>query len=427
MQPNEKLLSTRAKGTVDQPITFLMKATLDNPENISLAAGFVDQESLPADFTRDIVADLFEDHEASRSALQYGLTSGLAPIRKWVARRIESDGFANPIDPDRVVIGSGSQQLLFITTDCLCDRGDIVIVEDPTYFVYLGVLNNIGARAMGIPTDESGMLAEPLKERLEALEKSGEIDRLKILYLQTYYQNPMGTNISWERREELWEVVNHFHKKGHDFLVMEDAAYRDLRFAGEDIPFMAKLDKSGERIAIYGTFSKAFAPGMRSGWACLPEWLAPHVLRQKGNHDFGSSNLTQTIVQHALEKGHYQQQVENLQHVYRAKAEGMLKGIKEFFPSDVKVNNPQGGLYVWCELPADCPTGHDSALFKAALRNKVLYVPSVYCYCQEEGIEKPDSSMRLTYAMMPPDIVHEGLRRLGKAIEESRESISSAG
>jgi 2-aminoadipate transaminase len=170
---------------------------------------------------------------------------------------------------------------------------------------------------------------------------------------------------------------------------------------------------------VFGTISKAFSPGLRSGWAWLPEWLAPHVLRQKGNHDFGSSNLTQTIVMHALQKGLYEKQVERLRDVYRAKANGMLEGIREFFPADARVIEPKGGLYVWCELPSDCATGPDSPLFQAALRNKVLYVPGRYCFCQEPGVDKPDHGMRLTYAMMPSDVVREGLRRMGCAIEET--------
>ncbi|GAB4310762.1 MAG: PLP-dependent aminotransferase family protein [Candidatus Sumerlaeia bacterium] len=418
--PFDRLLSIRARETQEPPISFLMKRALDDPDIISLAAGFVDQESLPAEFARSILDELMSDPAAARAALQYGSTIGRESVRRRVAERLERDGVPPPADPDHVVIGNGSQQLLFIATDCLVDRGDIVLVEDPTYFVYLGVLNNIGARVMGVPTDGCGMRADALRARLQSLERSGEISRLKILYLQTYYQNPMGTNISAERRAELWDVIEHFVNRGHEFVVFEDAAYRDLRYDGPDVPYMAHLDPTGRRIAVFGTFSKAFSPGLRLGWAYLPDWMTPHVLRQKGNHDFGTCNFTQTMIEMALDRGLYDRQVERLRGVYRDKAARMIRGIREFLPPDARIVEPQGGLYVWVELPADCPTGPDSALFEAALRHKVLYVPGRYCFCQEPGVEKPDSGMRLTYAMMPPDTVHEGLRRLGRAIEETR-------
>ncbi|MBX7244359.1 MAG: PLP-dependent aminotransferase family protein, partial [Candidatus Sumerlaeaceae bacterium] len=309
-------LSNRARRTTEPHISWLMRKPLEEPQLISLAAGFVDQQSLPATELKELIDQVFATEGDAQKALQYGSTIGYQDLRNVLAQRLETAGLAAPVDPNHIVLTSGSQQLLFLITDVLVDAGDIVIVEDPTYFVYMGVLEGVGARTLGVATDNDGMIPSALEERLEALAQAGELHRLKILYLMTYYQNPKGTSHSWKRREELYEIIMRYSTPEHHIYIVEDAAYYDLRFEGPEIPLMKKLDPYNERIILALTFSKGFSPGLRLGYGHLPAELVDPVLNQKGNHDFGSSNFAQHLAYRALTSGIYDAHVEKLQERY---------------------------------------------------------------------------------------------------------------
>jgi 2-aminoadipate transaminase len=160
------------------------------------------------------------------------------------------------------------------------------------------------------------------------------------------------------------------------------------------------------------TFSKGFSPGLRLGYGHLPEELVTPVLNQKGNHDFGSSNLAQHLAHQALITGVYDKHVERLRERYRAKRDLMLRVIHEEFPESVRVIEPQGGLYVWATLPEGVSSGPESHFFREALRRHVLYVPGCYCYAQERDRAKPDNQMRLCYGYIDEEPMVEGLKRL---------------
>jgi 2-aminoadipate transaminase len=396
----------------------MMRAVLEDPSVISLAAGFVDQQSLPAEPVRGLLQDMLADGDLARRSLQYGSTIGHQALRGLLADRLQA-GIKAPVDPNNIVVTSGSQQLLFLITDVLVDAGDIVLVEDPTYFVYMGVLEGAGAETLGVPTDDDGMLPEALEERLAALKASGDLHRVKLLYLMTYYQNPKGTSTSKERQQQLFEIIERYSTPENYIYILEDAAYAELRYDGPEIPFMKRLDPENERVLLALTFSKAFSPGLRLGYGLLPAELVPHVLHQKGNHDFGSSNFAQHIAYYALTSGQFEEHGHKLRKRYAEKRDLMLKVMREQFPSDVKHVNPAGGLYVWTTLPEGVSTAAGSPFFKEAIAQKVIYVPGNYCYAQEPGRTKPDNQMRLCFGYIDEDQIVEGMRRLAAAVNTS--------
>lgn len=410
-------LSRRAKRTQEPPISWLMRKTLEEEGMISLAAGFVDHQSLPAGPIRGLIDKLFACGDDCRRALQYGSTSGLQDLRSKLAERLEAEGLPGPVDPAHLVVTSGSQQLLFLVTDVLIDTGDIVLVEDPTYFVYMGVLESAGARTVGVATDDEGMIPEALEERFEEIKSAGDLHRVKMLYLMTYFQNPKGTSTSWKRREQLWEILLRYSTPENYIYLLEDAAYYELQYEGPKIPFMKTLDPNNERTILALTFSKGFAPGLRLGYGHLPTDLIGPVLNQKGNHDFGSGNLSQAIAYQALVDGEFDKHCELLRRRYAEKRDVMLKVLREEFPADVHFIEPHGGLYVWATLPEGVPTSPGSALFEEALNRKVLYVPGNYCYAQEQGRPKPDNQMRLCFGFIEEEPMIEGIKRLAGAIK----------
>jgi 2-aminoadipate transaminase len=411
-------LSQRARRTSEPQISVMLSKVLGDPSIISLAAGFVDQKSLPAEMVREVLEhSVFATGDIARKALQYGSTNGLAELREALVPRLEAGGVAGPVDPNHIVLTSGSQQLLYLITDVLVDPGDIVLVEDPTYFVYMGVLEGAGARTLGVATDDDGMIPQALEERLEEVRAAGELRRVKLLYLMTYFQNPKGTSHSWRRREQLYEIIERYSTADNFIHILEDAAYFELKFEGEDVPFMKKLDPKNERVLLALTFSKAFAPGMRLGYGHLPARVVEPVLNQKGNHDFGSSNFAQHIVNFALRNGLFDKHGARLRDRYRAKRDLMLKVIREEFPPEVRFVEPKGGLYVWATLPESVATSPGSAFFDEAMARKVLYVPGCYCYACEQGRPKPDNQLRLCYGYIEEEPMVEGLQRLAGAMK----------
>lgn len=415
-------LSTRARQTGETPISYFMQQGVENPNLISLAAGLVDPESLPADEVRAVVNELLGDSSAAQAALQYGTTQGYAPLRDKVYRHILALDGLTPRDvgftAEDVVVTTGSQQMLYMLGELLLDPGDIVITESPSYFVYHGILTSLGIRTLSVPMDEQGMNTDALADLLTGLEKSGELPRVKLIYTVDYFQNPTGLTLSLSRRQHLLELAQRFSKTQR-FLILEDAAYRELRFAGDDVPSIKSFDRTNEYVILAMTFSKPVSPGLKTGYGVLPCDLMGPLLRFKGNHDFGSSNLNQHILDRLLANGSCQRHVERLRDVYRSKRDMLLSALAEEFPraiSPLRWTYPDGGLYVWLICPPEIETGPGSRFMEACLREGVLYVPGAFCYTKD-GVA-PNHEARLCFGVASNDELREAVRRIGRAAHE---------
>jgi 2-aminoadipate transaminase len=412
--------SSQALRTPDSPISYFMQQALENPGLISLAAGFVDEPSLPAAEVQNALSEVFQTAASARAALQYGTTKGYLPLReKLVDRFARADRLtpeAMTLSAHDVVVTNGSQQLLYMVSEILLDPGDIVITEAPSYFVYHGALASRGVRVLAVPMDDQGMKVNALEELLVRLKTSGDLPRLKLIYTVDYFQNPSGLTLSLPRREKLMELARRF-SRDHRILVLEDAAYRELRFAGEDIPSIKSFDRDNEYVIYTSTFSKPCAPGLKTGYGFLPKELMDHVIRIKGSHDFGSSNLNQHVIDRLLESGVYDRHVGELQAVYRDKAEAMLSALREAFADhpEVRWTKPAGGLYVWLKFPPHIRTGYGSDLLKAAMREGVLYIPGEFCHVAAEDESLPTCEIRLCFGVATIEQIQEATHRLGKA------------
>ncbi len=416
-------LSARAQQTADQPISYFMQQAVENPGLISLAAGLVDPGSLPAADIRAALDDILADPRTAQAALQYGTTHGYAPLREKVLRQaLALDGLTAEdagLAPENVVITTGSQQLLYMLGEMLLNPGDIVITEAPSYFVYHGTLSSLGVRTLAVPMDDDGMNTDALEKLLLRLEASGDLDRVRLIYTVDYFQNPTGLTLSWARRQHLLELARTFSKRQRLF-ILEDAAYRELRYEGADVPSIKSLDRDNRHVILAMTFSKPMAPGLKTGYGILPTDLIAPLLRFKGNHDFGSSNLTQHVLDRVVASGAYHRHVRQLCDVYRAKRDAMLQALQAEFPAEVGLRwtHPEGGLYVWLTCPPEVATGPGSRLMQTALREGVLYVPGQFCYVSDQGGSVPDTSARLSFGVATPEQIREAIRRLGRAIRE---------
>jgi 2-aminoadipate transaminase len=484
------VLSKMAQRTTEPPISWLMHAALSRPKLISLAAGFTDSASLPVAEARTALNQVLRSPKTGRPALQYGITAGDTTLRQLTAeylrkldfQAVVSSSFSSSslvlepksrtrtkdedekiYSPERLLITGGSQQLLYLTAEALCNEGDIVLVEDPTYFVFLGILQSRGLRARAVRLERDGLDLAHLERVLQSLRRNGELRRVKLFYLVSYFQNPTGVTTSFQKKCGLLKLLKKFGRAaGHPIYLLEDAAYRELRFqkdnkvqssvstpsprpSGEragargfefettglltpplsslrggegEVKSALAVPGAAERVIYAGTFSKPFATGVRVGYGILPKPLFAAVKHIKGNHDFGTSNLLQHLVARALVSGIYGRQVARLQKRYAHKARVMKQAIKKHFPSAVEWWEPEGGLYFWARLPHRLPTGMKSKFFSTALKNDVLYVPGEICYADDPTRRKPNHEMRISFGNASEADIREGIARLGKVLRK---------
>jgi 2-aminoadipate transaminase len=409
--------SLRARWAAGQPISQLMACALENPQLISLAAGFVDADTLPADPVRQALATLFADPDTARAALQYGTTSGLPLLRQLILEQARAaDGPAASLDLQQVVITAGSNQLLHLVSESLLDAGDVVLCAAPTYFVYMGLLTGMGVDAHGVASDRAGMIPEALEDTLRRFQAEGQLQRVKAIYLVPYFDNPAGVTMSLERRAAVVNIAKRWSQKSR-IHVISDEAYRELRYWGEDIPSLRACDDQGDTVIVAGTFSKSFSPGIRVGWGLLPRHLVGPVNDQKGNVDFGSPNFNQHLMAHVLESGLFDQHLQRIRDGYRQKLTAMLEAARKYLAplADVRWDEPRGGLYLWLTLPERIDTGLQGPLFDLARGQGVLYVPGAYCF-PTAGQPMCRNTIRLSFGVQSCAKIREGVEKLARAI-----------
>jgi 2-aminoadipate transaminase len=416
-------LSAKAARTHDSPINALIAAKLANPELVNFAAGLVDEGTLPVAEVARITRDLFAHQRQGQRALQYGTTLGLRPLREELLAHLERlDGKRvgeMGLSSDDILVSTGSQQALYLIADVLLDPGDIVITANPSYFVFTGALQSLGARVLAVPMDDDGMDVEAVARLLAGLRDRGELSRVKFVYCTSYFDNPTGLSLSAPRRRRLVEIVREFSGE-HRILILEDAAYRELRYDGAPLPSIKSFDPDNQFTIITQTFSKPFAPGIKLGYTAMPADLLEHVLRQKGSHDFGSSNLCQEIALEAMRSGAYADHLEVLKSEYRRKRDATLAALAANLKetADLHWTHPPGGIYVWLTLPAHVDTSRQGPLFDRCVRYGVLYVPGMYSFHPDQRGRTPGHHMRLCFGQVTMEEIGPGIERLAGAIRE---------
>ena len=435
MPPAPLSRSGKSRRTTDSPISYFIQKALETPGLISFAAGLVDEGSLPVDEVGAAVAQIVADPLAGRATLQYGSTQGLPELREQVLQLVcDADG-VRPSDVNLTVndvcITTGSQQLLYLLGEVLFDPGDIVITEAPSYFVFHSLLQSHGAKVLTVPLDEHGMKMDALEALLERLRRSGELARVKVIYTVDYFQNPTGLTLAVDRRAKLVELARRY-STDHRIIVLEDAAYRELRFTGADLPSVKRFDPTNEFVVYTSTFSKPCAPGLKTGYALMPPDLMAPLLHLKGSHDFGSANLSQHIASRLIASGAYAKHAEHLRNVYRKKRDLMVQALEsEFsdFPA-ARWTVPAGGFYVWLTFDG-IDTGPNGPLVQAALETGVLYVPGEFGHVFDGEESVPNNECRLCFGVATEEQIPEGIRRLRKACAAisagKREKVKAGG
>lgn len=393
----EYTISNRMKDMKGSAIREIFKVAGD-PSYISLAGGNPAPELFPSAELAVIAAELIEKQPVL--ALQYGVTEGYVPLREAVRARLKRTENIGT-DDDEVLIVTGGQQGIDLTTKCLINEGDTVIVEEPSFIGALNAFRSFGAHLAGVAMDDQGMKPEAL-ERVIA-----ENPNAKMIYTIPTFQNPMGVTMPMERRRAVYEIA-----KKHNLLILEDNPYGELTFDGTKVPTLKSIDTEG--IVMYcGSFSKILSPGLRVGFLCGNRALIQKITIAKQTEDVHTPMLTQLLAYEFLQRHDIDALILQMRALYRHKCKTMLDAVDAYFPKGVTHTNPNGGLFVWCDLGE----GADSlALSKIASARKVVYVPGATFMTD---MSKPCSGLRMNYSTMPDERITEGVRILGEVFTDA--------
>jgi len=380
-------------------IRELLKVTR-RPDMISFAGGFPSPETFPVKEMEEISCQVLREKGAL--ALQYGPTEGEPTFREELAKWINREKAT--IKPENVLITAGSQQGLDIISKIFLDPKDIVIVELPSYIGGLQAFSAYRAKMIGVPQDFDGMKMDLLEKVLEKLAKKSR--RPKFIYVVPDFQNPSGATMSLERRKKLLELAYQY-----EIPILEDSPYRDLRYAGENVPAIYSLDTQNQ-VMVLGTFSKILGPGLRLAWIVAPtEWMDRMVVA-KQSMDLCSPTYTQLIVAEYLRRGLLSEQIEKIRKIYGRKLEVMLKALERYMPKGVEWSKPEGGLFLWVKLPKRLSAND---LFPKAIESKVAYVVGSAFHCNGRG----QNTIRLNFSFPTEQQIDEGIQRLAKMIKEN--------
>lgn len=383
--------SKRISGLQPSAIREILKATQD-PAIIPFAAGNPDAAAFPLDEVKKLTAEIFENEPIT--ALQYGVTEGYTPLRNRLTAFIK-EKYNIGKDFDSLIVTSGAQQVMDLATKALCDLGDTVICECPSFIGSLNCFRSYGCELAGVPVEADGMNIEALEDAIKNAHNP------RFIYTIPNFQNPSGVTMSLEKRKAVYELA-----KKYGLLILEDNPYGDLRVAGEEIPSIKSFDEDG--IVIYaGSFSKLFAPGIRVGYICAPAPIIAKMTVGKQASDVHTPVFSQMLVDKWMENYDVDAHIEKIRGIYRKKLNLMCDLIDSELGDFVKYVRPEGGLFVWCELPSNV----DMLEFvKECIANKVAVVPGTAFMINDE----PTNCFRMNFSTPSNEKIVEGMKILGK-------------
>ncbi len=398
-----RVFATRSERMRASEIRELLKL-LDQPDIISFAGGIPDPVLFPVEAIRKAQDDILADPVTASQALQYSVSEGYVPLRRWIVDFMGKNGV--PCDLDNVLITCGSQQGLDFLAKLLISPGDTALTEAPTYLGALQAFNAYEPRYDRLILDGGNMT--PAAYAGAACAQGG---RVKFAYVVPDYANPTGITMSVENRLKLLDLAAEL-----EIPVIEDSAYQALRFDGEALPSILSLDVAANggdiektRTVYCGTFSKTLVPALRVGWIVAAKPLIQKLVLVKQAGDLHSSTLNQMVMARVAETT-YEANVARAIALYRGRRDAMLAGLAASMPKGVEWTRPEGGLFVWVRLPG----GVDGAelLARAVAEERVAFVPGKAFFATEAQAD----TIRLNFSSPNEAQIAEGLARLGRLI-----------
>jgi len=389
----EQALAKRTQRMTSSVIRETLKM-MSTPGIISLGGGMPAPELFPLREFQEACRYVLE-HEGAQ-ALQYSVTEGYPPLKQYLMEKMRKYGV--PAEEDNILIVNGSQQALDLIGKVFINPGDTVLTDAPTYLGAIQAWNAYEARFVTVPLDEDGT-------RVDLVEDALKREPIKFIYCLPNFHNPAGVTLSLERRQKLVELAAKY-----GVFIVEDDPYGELRFEGEDITPVVVLHK--ENTIYLSTFSKTLAPGIRLGWIVAPARVLGKFVQAKQGTDLHTSIFVQMVANDICQRGFLRQHVKLIRETYRQRCGVMLSAMEKYFPPGVSWTRPQGGLFLWVMLPESISA---IEVLKAALAEKVAFIPGFAFY--PDGVSG-QNTLRLTFSTASPDMIEEGIKRLGKAIDK---------
>lgn len=386
----------RVKPMKGSAIREMFKRMAD-PEIISLAGGNPASELFPADELSKIAGKILMTSPVA--ALQYGTTDGYPKMRDCAIARAKKVGAYR--ETDAVLIMTGANQGIDLVAKAVLNKGDKVIVENPSFIGSLNAFRTYECQLLGVDVESDGMDMEMLEEVLK-----NNTDA-KFIYTIPTFQNPTGVTMSEGKRKRMIELASRYN-----VLILEDNPYGDLRFNGEELPTLKSLDTDG-RVIYCGSFSKILSPGMRLGYVIGPSELLEKVEMLKQVNDVHTPMLTQMMCVQFMKKYDIDKYIEKNRKLYKEKCQCMLDAMEEFFPKGkVTWTVPDGGIFLWCEC-----SGIESVepIVNRCLEKKVAIVPGTN-FAIDQTL--PSNKFRLNFSSASKEQIREGVKRLGEALAE---------
>jgi 2-aminoadipate transaminase len=377
-------------------IRELLKLT-QSPDIISFSGGLPSPKLFPIEDIKTACQTVLS--ESGREALQYTTTEGYAPLRRWVADRMNRR-LGTRFSEDEILLTHGSQQAIDLTGKVFLDEDDVVLCESPTYLAAISAFRLFGCRFIEVPTDDDGMIPEEL-EKILATES-----RVKLIYTIPEFQNPTGRTWSLERKKAIVSIATR-----HGIVVLEDNPYGELRFEGDALPSSASFDTIGNVLCL-GTFSKIFCPGYRIGWiASSRELIDKYVLVKQGT-DLQCNTIGQYEIAEYLKSFDIDSHIDKIREDYRAKRDIMLEAMDEYFPEVVTYTRPSGGLFGWVTLPERIDARD---LLVECLKEKVAFVPGG-SFFPNGGHQ---NTLRINFSYATQEQLKEGIKRIASTLERA--------
>lgn len=392
----EYSFSDRVNSLKPSAIREIFKYAAD-PEVVSLSAGNPAPDAFPAKEIAEISADLLSRRPVD--ALQYGLTEGYTPLRDYLKKYMK-DKYGIGSENDRLIITSGAQQVMDLAAKSLCNEGDVVICEAPSFIGSLNSFRSYNARLVGVPVEPDGINTEILEEKLKT-EKN-----VRFIYVIPNFQNPSGVTMSLEKRKKVYSLA-----KKYGVMILEDNPYGELRYFGENVPAIKSLDTDG--IVMYaGSFSKVISPGMRVGWCVAPNPVIQKMVVCKQGQDVHTNMWSQIVIHEYVTKYDFEAHLNYLRELYRKKARFMMDLLDEHLAPYITYDKIDGGLFIMCKLPDNI---NMLDFCKEAVKRKVCVVPG-NAFLTDETEEC--HTFRVNFSTPTDQQLEKGVKILGELIKE---------
>ena len=389
----DNIFSDRITDVPRSFIREILKVTLD-PTVISFAGGLPNRKLFPAEEIKEATNKVFSRH--GRDIFQYSNSEGYLKLREYIAERYRKKKRL-AVSVEDILITSGSQQGLDLLGKIFLNDGDRLIIEEPGYLGAIQAMSLYKPKFIPIRVTEEGMDTAMLRKAMSS-------EKPKLMYTVPNFQNPSGNSYSSKNRIEISNIL-----RGTHTLLIEDDPYCELRFEGEDKQSFKKL--LPENTVLLGSFSKIIIPGFRLGWVVAPKFIMEKLIIAKQAADLHTSHFTQAIIFQYLIDNDIDTHITKIQTAYGNQCRAMIRSIRKHFPSDVSHTSPEGGMFVWAELPKNAVS---LDLFEIALKDKVIFVPGDPFYVNKTRT----NTMRLNFSCVDEKTTEIGISRLGKAIQE---------